>query len=225
MALYNQVIQRLKSKKDPKNIEGMKRFGINTKGTLGISVAALREMAREIGKDHELAGRLWRSRIHEARILASMIDDPDKVAESQLDRWAGDFDSWDVCDQCCSNLFARTRYAYRKASRWSREDGEFVKRAGYAMMAALAVHDKKSGDDRFVPFFPLIKYGSRDERNFVKKAVNWALRQMGKRSRKLNALAIRTAREIQKMDSRSARWVAADAIRELESKEVQSRLD
>jgi 3-methyladenine DNA glycosylase AlkD len=132
-----------------------------------------------------------------------------------MDRWANGFDSWGVCDQCCSNLFDKTRYAYAKAAAWSAADREFVKRAGFAMMAALAVHDKGADDSRFAGFLPLIKSASTDERNFVKKAVNWALRQIGKRNRRLNALAIETAEEIKRLDSGSARWIASDALREL----------
>jgi 3-methyladenine DNA glycosylase AlkD len=222
--LYEQIMRRLKSQADCKNVEGMKRFGINTDGTLGVSVVALRRMAREIGKDHGIAERLWSSGIHEARILASMVDIPESVTESQMDRWAGDFDSWDVCDQCCSNLFGETRCAYRKAAQWARDNREFVRRAGYTMMAALAVHDKKADDRKFVDFLPLIKSGSADERNFVKKAVNWSLRQIGKRNRRLNGMAIRMAKEIQGTNTKSARWIAADAIRELTNKKVQGRL-
>ena len=222
--LYDQVISSLKSQSNPKNVEGMKRFGIGTKNTLGISVVVLRGMAKGIGKNHDLAGRLWSSGIHEARILAPMIEETEKVTEKQMNRWVEDFDSWDICDQCCGNLFDKTPYAYEKAVEWSRDDREFVRRAGYVMMAALSVHDKEADDNEFVQFLSMIKRGATDERNFVKKAVNWALRQIGKRNKRLNKLAIEAAREIKAMDSVSARWIASDALRELTSEEVKGRL-
>lgn len=221
----NSVIRELKSKADKANLEGMKRFGISTDNALGISVTELRKMARKTGKSHGLAMGLWASKIHEARILASIVEDPVRVTESQMDKWANEFDSWDICDQCCSNLFSETKYAYKKAMQWSKSDREFVKRAGYAMIAALTVHDKKASDKSFERFLPVIKRGAYDDRNFVKKSVNWALRQIGKRNKRLNGLAVKTAREISKMDSRSAKWVASDAIRELTGSAVQSRLN
>ena len=202
----------------------MARFGIASNNTLGVSVPTLRSMARKLGKDHPLSLALWDSGIHEARILASMVDEPAKVTEGQMDGWARDFDSWDVCDQCCSNLFDRTEYAYEKAAEWAVLDQEFVKRAGFALMAALAVHDKEADDRKFVSFLGPIERGASDERNFVKKAVNWALRQIGKRNLKLNAKALAVAERISKQDSTAARWVASDAIRELRSKAVLDRL-
>lgn len=202
----------------------MARYGINPENTLGISIPALRAIARQAGKDHLLAARLWRSGIHEARLLACFTDEPDKVTSTQMDRWARDFDSWDVCDQCCSNLFDKTSMAYIKAVQWSSRKEEFVKRAGFTLMAALAVHDKQSGDEAFEEFLPLILREATDARNFVCKAVNWALRQIGKRNRRLNQKAIKTAKEIQKLDSKAARWIAADALRELTGEQVQERL-
>jgi len=209
---------------NPRNVAGMARYGINPKNTLGVSIPVLRKMAREIGKDHDLAAELWVSGIHETRILATLIDIPVEVTESQMDGWAGEFDSWDICDQCCSNLFSRTQFAYKKTSEWCVDEREFVKRAGFVMMAALAVKDKKAEDEEFDSFFASIKAGALDNRNFVKKAVNWALRQIGKRNQALNRKAIAAAEEIRKMDSPSARWIAADALRELNSPAVQARL-
>ncbi len=203
----------------------MARFGINSKNAYGVSVPNLRKLAEEIGKSHALAHQLWASGVHEARILASMIDDPKLVNEDQMERWVKDFDSWDICDQCCGNLFDKTRFAYGKALGWSRRNGEFVKRAGFALMAYLAVHDKEMNDKEFVKFLPIIENGATDARNFVKKAVNWALRQIGKRNRNLNRAAIKTARKIYGIDSNAARWIASDALRELESDAVQKRLD
>ena len=207
-----------------RNVEGMKRFGINPKNTLGISVYALRDIAKDIGKDHGLAAKLWASKIHEARLLAGFIDDWSQVTEKQAENWVKDFDSWDVCDQICSNLFDKTPFAFKKAFQWSKRKEEFVKRAGFVLMAALAVHDKKSADKKMEKFFPVIKKESGDGRNFVRKAINWALRQLGKRSGYLNKKALQTAEEILKIPSASARWIARDAIRELTSAKIAARL-
>lgn len=220
-----EVIAKLKRLSNPAAVAGMAKFGINSKNTYGIAIPKLRAMAKEIGRDRTLARQLWDSGIHEARILASLIDDPALVAEAQMERWARDFDSWDVCDQVCGNLFDKTPLAYKKALQWSRRKEEFVKRAGFALMAYLAWHDKTAPDNKFEKFLPAIQRESGDERNFVKKAVNWALRGIGKRSRKLNRAAIATAREIQKFDSKAARWVAAGALRELTGEAVRKRLN
>lgn len=219
-----EILDRLKSLSNPKALEGMAKFGINPKNTFGVSIPTLREMAKEIGVDHVLAHQLWSSGFHEARILASMIDDPKMVSEAQMESWVQDFDSWDVCDQCCSNLFDKTEFAFQKAMKWSRRSEEFVKRAGFVLMATLAVHAKRAKDEEFMKFLSLIKRESVDKRNFVKKAVNWALRQMGKRNLKLNKAAIEVAKEIQRLDSKSAKWIASDALRELSSPAVQKRL-
>jgi 3-methyladenine DNA glycosylase AlkD len=202
----------------------MARFGIETQRAYGVSLPTLRRMARDIGTHHALALDLWTSGIHEARILASMIDDPRQVSERQMEQWVAGFDSWDVCDQCCSNLFDKTPFASRKAVEWSRREAEFIKRAGFVLMAALAVHDKRARDEAFLRFLPLIQREARDPRNFVRKAVNWALRQIGKRNLQLNRASIRMARAIQKIPSGSARWIAADALRELRGEAVQRRL-
>ncbi len=221
---FDSVMSELRSLRNAKNVAGMARFGINTKNTYGISIPDLRRIGRRIGKDHSLALKLWDSQVHEARILASMIEGPEEVTGRQMDEWANDFDSWDVCDQCCSNLFDKTKMAYDKAVSWSRVEREFVKRAGYTLMACLAVHDKTMDNESLAKLLPLIVKGSDDERNFVKKSVNWALRQIGKRNLGLNKAAIKTAREIGQMNSKSARWIATDALRELQSLAVQKRL-
>jgi 3-methyladenine DNA glycosylase AlkD len=221
---FETVMMGLRSHRNPKNIAGMARFGISTKNTYGISVSVLRATAKEIGKNHLLAGKLWASGVHEARVLASMIDDPALVTGQQMDQWAREFDSWDVCDQCCGNLFVKTKHAYEKALEWSSADQEFVKRAGYALMAYLAVHDTNADDKTLAHFLPIIKKGSDDERNFVKKSVNWALRQIGKRNLQLNRMAVKTAKEIGELESKSAKWIAADALRELQSETILSRL-
>ena len=202
----------------------MERFGINPQGTLGISIYVLRPLAKEIGIDHKLALELWQSGMHEARILASYIDDAALVDEAQLEAWVRDFDSWDVCDQVCSSLFDRTPYAWEKAVTWSERDEEFVKRAGFVLMAALAAHARKTPDERFEVFFEIILREACDERNFVKKAVNWALRGIGKRSQYLNRLAIEAAQRMAEIPCRAARWNAKDALRELQSEKIQKRL-
>ena len=219
-----EIIRILKSLADKKNLEGMVRFGISPKNTLGVSVPKLRGLAKKIGKNHLLAQRLWKSGIHEARLLAAFIEDPSLVNEKQMENWVLGFDSWDVCDQVCMNVFDKTGMAFRKAAEWSERKEEFVRRAGFALMASLAFHDKKAKDAEFVKFFPLIKKQSVDERNFVRKAVNWALRQTGKRNAALNGKALKVAREILKSGSKSAKWIAGDAIRELESRSVRKRL-
>ncbi len=221
---YDDILNKLKALSDPKAVASMARFGINPENTYGVSIPNLRKIAKETGVDHTLAQQLWTSGIHEARILASMVDDPKMVTEEQLESWVRDFDSWDVCDGCCMNLFEKTEFAYQKAVEWSSNDQEFIKRAGFVLMARLAVSDKKADNQQFEPFFSLIKREAGDHRNFVRKAVNWALRQIGKRNLNLNKKALDTAKEIQSMDSKSARWIASDAIRELTSKAVQERL-
>jgi len=202
----------------------MARFGINPKNTLGVAIPVLRQIAKQNGKNHKLAIQLWKSGIHEARILASMVDEIEKVSEKQMDSWAKDFDSWDVCDQVCMNLFYVHPSAFKKCAQWSVKKQEFVRRAGFALMACLAFKDKKAGDEKFKKFFVAIKKYSIDERNYVRKAVNWALRQIGKRNLYLNKEAIKVAKEIYKFNNKASRWIAADAIRELESKAVQHRL-
>ncbi|HEY4495431.1 MAG TPA: DNA alkylation repair protein [Candidatus Paceibacterota bacterium] len=216
---YFEILKKLKSSGSKKAIEGMARFGIRPKTKVyGVSMADLRIMAKRIEKSHALALRLWNSGVHEAQILASIVDKIEKVTEKQMEQWMKDFDSWDVCDQVCMNLFWRAPFSHRKATEWSGRKNEFEKRAGFALMAVLAWKDKNSSDAKFKKFFPLIKKESIDERNFVRKSVNWALRQIGKRNAKLKELAIKTAKEILKIDSKSARWIARDALKELTKK-------
>ena len=221
---YEQLLRQLKAKRNPANVAGMARFGINPENTLGISVYDLRKMAKAIGKNHALALRLWTSGIHEARLLAVFVDEPAKVTENQMEQWAADFDSWDVCDQATTSLFDQTSLAWKKANDWSSRKEEFVKRAAFAMMAGLAVHDKKAGDEAFISLLPIIKREAKDERNYVRKAVNWALRNIGKRNANLNKAAIRMAKAIRESDSKAARWIAADALRELTHEKTQKRL-
>lgn len=219
------ILSYLKRKGTARNRAGMARFGIRSKKAFGVGVKPLRSLAKKIGTDHRLAQALWNSGYLEARILAAIIDDPVLVTSRQMDLWAADFDNWAVCDACCSVLFDKTRFAYTKARVWSGRKSEFVKRAGYVMIAVLAVHDKKAPDTVFLKLLPLIRMGATDDRNFVKKAVNWALRQIGKRNRNLNRQALRLATDIRRLDSSAARWIAADAIRELRAKkEAWNRL-
>ncbi|MCK6619390.1 MAG: DNA alkylation repair protein [Calditrichaceae bacterium] len=221
---YEEILKHLHSRANPENVQGMARYGIRPANPLGISMPELRALAKQIGKNHELALQLWTSGIHEARILACLVELPAAVTEAQMEDWVKDFDSWDVCDQCCGNLFDRTALAYQKAAEWSAREEEFVKRAGFALIAWLALHDKKAGDAPFLEFLPLIRRESVDPRNFVKKAVNWALRHIGKRNLRLNRAAIQTAREILEIDAKSAKWIAADALKELTSEKVQERV-
>ena len=222
---YEEVVEKLKSMSEPKNVEGMARYGINPNNNLGISIYKLRPFAKEIGTNHKLALQLWDSGIHDARLLAVFIEDPTRVTGEQMDSWAADFDSWDVCDQACTSLFDLTPHSWKKVFEWSKDKREFVKRAAFSIIAGLSVHAKKADDKQFIEFFPIIKRESNDERNYVKKAVNWALRNIGKRNVNLNKKAIQTAKEIQKFNSKSARWIASDAIRELTSEKVKKRLN
>jgi len=216
----DELIAHLKSLANPEDVEGMARFGVGGEKTLGIRIPVLRKLARAYRNDHWLATDLWATGIHEARILASMVDDPKQVTESQMEAWVSDFDSWDVCDQVCMNLFDKHPLAYEKAAEWSQREEEFVKRAGFAMMAMLAWQDKTADDSAFEPFFDRIQVGARDERNFVKKAVNWALRQIGKGRPGLASRCVQLARKLAESESKSARWVGKDALREFENKGV-----
>jgi 3-methyladenine DNA glycosylase AlkD len=219
------ILLQIASRPDPRAVEGMARYGIVEKKVYGgWSVPALKKLAREIGRDHALAQELWASEIYEARTLAAMIDEPQKVTSRQMNQWAKDFDNWAICDGACINLFRYTRHAHQKCVEWSSRREEFVKRAAFSLMAGLAVADKSANDQAFLKFLPLIKDAATDERNAVKKGVNWALRQIGKRNAALNLAALAVVREISQMDSRAARWIASDARRELQSSPVQQRL-
>jgi len=221
---FEEIITELESLSNPEDIEGRARFGINHTKTYGVRMPELRRIAKNAGKDHDLARKLWDAGYGETKILAGLIEDPKMVTESQMENWVAGFDSWDVCDQCCINLFRKTPFAYKKIFEWSIREEEFVKRAAFAIIAVLAVHDKKANDKKFEEFFPLIIKESIDNRNFVKKAVNWALRQIGKRNLNLNKKAVEIAEEISTIDSKSAKWIATDAIRELKSEKIQERL-
>jgi 3-methyladenine DNA glycosylase AlkD len=214
----------LQSKAKAENIDGMARFAIVGDQRMGVSVPDMRKIAKSVGKNHQLALDLWDTGVPEGMIVAGMIAEPDKLTEQQMEDWVVDINSWDICDQVCMNLFEKTPLAENKIFEWSTREGEFVKRTSYALIACLAWHDKQAVDERFINYFPLIVAGSTDERNFVKKAVNWALRNIGKRNQNLNKQAIRVANQIHEIDSKSARWIASNALRELESEKIQLRL-
>jgi 3-methyladenine DNA glycosylase AlkD len=224
MASVTDVLDRLQSKAKPEQLEGMAKYGMTVEKRLGVSVPDMRKLAKEVGRDHKLALDLWRTGIAEARILAGMVGDPAKLTDEQMEEWVKDINSWDVCDQVCMNLFEKNQLAWQKIIDWSEREEEFVKRTAFSLMACLAWHDKKASDEKFIELLNVITRAATDERNFVKKAVNWALRNIGKRNLNLNKAAINTAKEIQRLDSKAARWIAADAIRELESDAIQSRL-
>ena len=218
------ILKKLKEKSRPDQLEGMARYGISTEGRLGVKVPDLRKIAKEAGKDHALALELWKTGIPDAQIVAALVGEPEKLTEAQMEDWVKDFNSWDVCDQVCMNLFDKSPLAIKKIHDWSKREEEFVKRAAFALVACLAWHDKGAGDETFIQLFPVIKQGATDERNFVRKSVNWALRHIGKRNINLNKAAIKVAEEIKEMDSKAARWIASDALRELQSENVQRRL-
>lgn len=224
MASAKDILKKLKVKANPDQLEGMARYGISTEGRLGVKVPDMRKIAKEAGKDHTLALELWKTGIPEAQIVAALVGEPEKLTEEQMEDWVKDFNSWDVCDQVCMNLFDKSPLAIKKIHDWSRREEEFVKRAAYALIACLAWHDKEAEDETFVKLFPVIKRGATDERNYVKKSINWALRHIGKRNSPLNRAAIDVAEEIKHMDSKAARWIASDALRELKSENVQKRL-
>lgn len=215
---YTQVMRRLRALRDPAAVAGMARFGINPAGTLGVPVHALRRLARELGTDRALARQLWASGVHEARILAGMVEDPQRLTRAQMDRWARAFDSWDVCDQCCLNLFRRSPHARAQALAWSGRPEEFVKRAGFALMAVLAVHEREAPDADFEPFLEAVEREAGDDRNYVRNAVSWALRRIGKRSPRLRRRAMAVARRLKRSGSRAARGVGSEALRELEAR-------
>ena len=223
-----EILKELESLGSPENVAGMKRYAIAAPSVFGVSAPVLKHFARDLKKQtpdrHTLAQHLWDTGNYEARVIAFLIDDPKRVTNEQMESWARDFDNWATVDGTCSYLFCRTPHAYAKAFEWADRDEEFVKRAAFSLMAYLAVHDKKADDEKLAAFLPVIELHSDDDRNFVKKAVNWALRQIGKRSMYLNKLAVETGERIKAQDSKPARWIASDALRELRSEKVQERL-
>jgi 3-methyladenine DNA glycosylase AlkD len=225
MSTCEELLTKLKAKAQPSQLAGMACYGMNTENRLGIQMPELRKLAKETGKNHNLALELWQTGIAEARILASMVAEPERLTEAQMDKMAADVDSWDVGDQTCMNLFEKTPLAWKKIQEWSQRDEEFVKRTAYGLIACLAWHSRTATDQQFTATFPAIAHGAQDARKSVQKAVSWALRNTGKRNRNLNQQAIQLARQIQQTETKPAKWVASDVIRELTSPSVQKRLD
>ena len=218
----DEILREMRSMASPIALDGMERFGINVENRLGLSVPQIRAIAKRHGRNQAMAEELWNTGIAEARILASLIGDPEAIRSSTMDRWAHDFNCWTVCDACCCNLFDRTPYAWTKIRKWAPNNREFVRRAAFASLAGLAVHDKAANDRQFTDALKLIEAYAFDDRNFVRKAVNWALRNIGKRNARLLPHAIRSAERIRAQDSRAARWIAADALRELRAREKRA---
>lgn len=223
-----EIVKKIESLRNPENVAGMKRFRITAKKAFGVSAPALKEIAKDIKKQaqnrHELALELWQSGIHEARIITYLIDNPKEVTREQTDAWAKDFDNWAICDSTCGRLFSKTDFAYEKAFEWSEAEAEFVKRAGIVLPAWLAVQDKKAADAKIAEFLPILERHARDERNLIKKAVSWSLRQIGKRSFFLNKLAIESAERIKMQQSKPSNWIAADVLRELKNEKTLERI-
>ena len=220
------IVKELYSKANPKNVEGMKRYGItSTKTVLGVSAKPLFAIAKSIGINQKLALELWETGIYDARLLSTLIADAKKIKRSTMNAWAKEFDNWAICDSACMHCFRNTPHAHELAAKWVKRKQEFVRRAGFTMIATLCVHDKKTEDAVFLKrYLPLVKKYATDERVYVRKAVNWALRQIGKRSLECNPHAVMAAKEIRKMNSSSAKWIASDALRELQSPAVLERL-
>jgi 3-methyladenine DNA glycosylase AlkD len=218
------VVGELRRLGSRRNVEGMARYGIRASKVFGVSKPKLDALARKIGKNHSLGLALWSTGIQDAKILAGLISEPGNVTGSQMELWVRDFDNWDSCDGTCCHLFVFAKDAWPRALAWTKRKEEFQKRGGFALAAYLAYRDKSARDAKFLGFLKVIEREADDERNFVRKAVNWALRNIGKRNRRLNRAAIATARRIRKKESRAARWIATDALRELQSEAVQRRL-
>lgn len=217
------ALAELRAHASPARLEGLKRVAIPTEHALGVSIPEIRSVSRNYRRRHDLALRLWDTGIHEARMLAAMVDDQEQVSPEQMERWVADFDAWDVCDGVC-DLFIATPWSWEKSRAWCERDEEFVRRAGFVLIARMAVRSKSEPDAPFLASLDLIRRHADDDRNFVKKAVNWALRQVGKRNRALNEAAIACAEQIRADGTRSGRWIANDALRELRGDAVQSRL-
>ena len=216
------VLARLAGMRNETNRAGMARFGINIQNAYGISIRDLRPLAKALGRDHDLALELWRTGIHEARILASFIDEADKVGQEQIDAWVADFDSWDLCDQVV-DLFIATPFADAKIRAWASAEPKFVKRAAFAMIARRAVRHKELPDETFLAYLDLIDAQAGDPRNYVKKAVNWALRQIGKRSAGLHRRALALAERLAASNDKARRWIGRDAVRELTRETVKKK--
>ena len=224
MSSTQEILTKLKSKAKPDNLPGMARYSINTENRLGVQIPELRQLAKETGKNHQIALELWQTGIAEARILAAMTDEPEKVTEQQMENWVKDINSWDIDDQTTMNLFEKTPIAWKKIINWSQRPEEFVRRTAYSLLACLAWHNKTATDQQFTQLFPVIASGATDERKSIQKAISWALRTIGKRNPQLNRAAIQLAQEIQQTNTKPARWIANNVTRELQSQPVQNRL-
>jgi 3-methyladenine DNA glycosylase AlkD len=220
-----EVLTWLERRGTKRNREGMARYAIVAPKVFGVSMTTMKELAKHLGKDHELAAALWETGWYEARMLTSFVDDPALVTPAQMDRWARDFDNWAICDTVCFHLFDRTPHAWRKVEQWSKRRDEFVKRAAFALLAALALHDKRAADASFFETLPLIERAADDERNFVKKGVSWALRGIGSRNATLHASALTLAQRLAESPNAAARWVGKDTIKDITRPMVQRRLE
>ncbi|HEY7682076.1 MAG TPA: DNA alkylation repair protein [Gemmatimonadales bacterium] len=219
-----EVLVWLERRGSKRNREGMARYGIVADKVFGVSVSTLQQLARRLGRDHDLAAALWKTGWYEARMLTSFIDDPARITPAQMDRWARDFDNWAICDTVCFHLFDRTPHAWQKVEQWSRRRDEFVKRAAFALLAGLSLHDKRAGDEAFLRSLVLVERAAADDRNFVKKGVSWALRVIGRRNQALNAAAVEVSRRLAESSKPAARWVGKGALKELTSPVVRRRL-
>lgn len=217
------ILRRLKAQGSPENVAGMARFGIAVRNAYGVPLGPLKAMARELGRDHTRAHALWATGNREARVLAIFTADPKQMTPAEMNRWVRDIESWDICDGCAIHLFRKTPFAWNLALKWARQKQEFVRRAGFALIATLAVHDKQAPDETFLEVLPLIESTSDDERNFVRKAVNWALRQIGKRNAVLRVAAMEVARRLGDSENKTARWIGKDAIRDINASLVRGR--
>ena len=218
------VLATLKRKGSRKNREGMARYGIVADKVFGVSVSEIQRIARTLGRDHGLALELWKTGWYEARMMTAFVDEPAAVTPAQMDRWARDFDNWAICDNTCFHLFDRTPHTWKKINEWSRRREEFVKRAAFALVAGVALHDKKAPDAPFLRALKLIEREAPDDRNFVKKGVSWGLRVLGRRNRALNKAAVDVSRRLVASPKPAAAWIGRDAFRELTSAMVQRRL-
>ena len=224
MKTVQAVLAKLHKLSRPHHLAGMQRFGMKIDRRLGISIPQLRKLAKQIGQHHDLAMELWKSGIAEAMILAALIDVPEEVTSEQMDSWVADFNSWDVCDQVCMNLFDRTTLAWEKVYEWSESKEEYIKRAAFALIACLAWHDKTADDEQFLQYLPLIKQAADDDRNYVKKAVSWALRHIGKRNSSLYPIALQTAQQLKQSGNKTNRWIGSDTIRDLNTESTRRRI-
>ena len=223
-----EVMEELKARADKETKEKAKKYGIDSRNSLGISLTELRELSKKLEREtddpHSLATELWNTDVFEARELAAIIDRPGKVTDDQMEEWVKDFDSWALCDLVCQDLFSRTDMAEKKIREWTSREEEFVKRAGFALLAKIALYRKDAPDKSFLSYFPLIERESDDERKYVKKAISWALREIGKRNKELNIQAIELAQRLKERDSKASKWIASDVLRELQSEKIQERL-